>query len=86
MNTCLVYTSLVTADEKCWDPDQIQMEKQDNCISFEVVINKRDAWVVPRGSTFITKVTAVGLAKQSYRAISFSLRSHFCADLRPIGH
>lgn len=44
------------------------MEKQDNCIAFEIVTNECNTWVVPRCNTFTTWVAAI----QFVQAISQS--------------
>lgn len=51
--------SLVTADEKCWESEQIAVEIQDNHIAFEVVTNECSIWVVPHCNAFITQGTAI---------------------------
>lgn len=47
---------LVIADGKCWEPEQIVMEKQDNSIASEIVTNECTTWVVSYCSTFVTQV------------------------------
>lgn len=62
MNTCTVCINLVTADEKFWEPEQIVMENQENCVAFEMVTNECNIWVVPYCNTFITEVAAIQLS------------------------
>lgn len=59
MNTCTVYIRVVTADGKCWEPEQIAVEEQNDCIGFEIVTNECNSWVIPCCNTFITQVAAV---------------------------
>lgn len=47
---------LVIADGKCWEPEQIMVEKQDNSIASEIVTNECNTWVVSYCSTFVTEV------------------------------
>lgn len=46
---------LVIADGKCWEPEKIVMEKQDNSITFEIVTNECNTWLVSHCSTFVTQ-------------------------------
>lgn len=59
MNTSTVYVRVVTADGKCWEPEQIAVGKQDDCIGFEIVTNEYNSQVSLFCNTFVTQGAAI---------------------------
>lgn len=85
---------LVIADGKCWEPEQIVMEKQDNCITLEIVTDECNTWVVSRCSTFVIRwnhrilrrhcqYLQSSLVRPSHKGIALFTSTAECSSLPP---